>query len=73
MEFEPSSVYWLANITKGEAEEGKEATETKTVYTLSDAGKLKNSIDTTGGFPKILELTTKKYKDGKFSTITKKA
>jgi hypothetical protein len=73
VEFEPSSVYWLANITKGEAEEGKDATETKTVYTLSDAGKLKNSIDTTGGFPKILELTNKKYKDGKFSTITKKA
>jgi hypothetical protein len=73
VEFTPLSVYWLANITKGEAEEGKAATETKTVYTLSDAGKLKNSIDTTGGFPKILELTTKKYKDGKFSTITKKA
>ena len=73
VEFTPLSVYWLANITKGEAGEGKEATETKTVYTLSDAGKLKNSIDTTGGFPKILELTTKKYKDGKFSTITKKA
>lgn len=72
VEFTPLSVYWLANITKGESEEGKEATETKTIYTLSDAGKLKNSIDTTGGFPKILELRTKKYKDGKFSAITKR-
>jgi hypothetical protein len=72
LEFTPLSVYWLANITKGEAEEGKKATETKTIYTLSDTGKLKNSIDTTGGFPKILELRTKKYKDGKFSAITKR-
>lgn len=72
VEFTPLSVYWLASVTKEEAEEGKEATETKTVYTLSDPGKLKNSIDTTGGFPKILELKTKKYKDGKFMAISKK-
>ncbi len=71
-DFTPLSVYWLSNVTKEEAEEGKEATETKTVYTLSDLGKLKNSIDSIGGFPKILELKTKKYKDGKFSAITKK-
>lgn len=72
VEFTPLSVYWLASVTKEEAEEGKEATETKTVYTISDTGKLKNSIDTTGGFPKILELKTKKYKDGKFMAISKK-
>ena len=67
--FTPLSVYWLASV-KSEGEEGKE-TETKTVYTLADTGKLKNSIDTTGGFPKILELKTKAYKDGKFRAITK--
>jgi hypothetical protein len=67
--FTPLSVYWLASV-KSEGEEGKE-TETKTVYTLADTGKLKNSIDVTGGFPKILELKTKAYKDGKFRAITK--
>jgi hypothetical protein len=72
LEFTPLSVYWLASVTKGEAEEGKESTETKTIYNLSDTGKLKNSIDTTGGFPKILDLYTKKYKDGKFAAISKK-
>lgn len=71
VEFVPLSVYWLASV-KSEGEEGKE-TETKTVYTLADTGKLKNSIDTTGGFPKILELKTKTFKDGKFKAITTKA
>ena len=64
-DFIPADVYWLASISK---EEDK---ETKSVYTLPDFGKLRNSINVIGGFPKILELKTKTYKDGKFTAITK--
>ena len=64
-DFIPADAYWLASVSK---EEDK---ETKSVYALSDFGKLRSSINVIGGFTKILELKTKTYKDGKFTAITK--